>query len=64
MRFAVLMRKQFIDNPWITFRWAPHEVLPDYGQFTNNPISGDKISGQFLGRATNPCWLVQAIWIY
>ena len=50
MRFAVIMRKQFIDNPWITYRWAPHEVLPDFGQFTSTSIAGDKISGQFLGR--------------
>jgi len=50
MRFAVLMRKQFIDNPWISFRWAPQEVLPDFGQFSSTSISGNKISGQFLGR--------------
>ena len=50
MRFAVLMRKQFIDNPWISFRWAPQEVLPDFGQFTSTSISDNKIAGQFLGR--------------
>ncbi len=50
MRFAVLMRKQFIDNPWISFRWLPQEVLPDFGQFTNASTSENKISGQFLGR--------------
>ncbi|MCF8165786.1 MAG: DUF3305 domain-containing protein [Rhodoferax sp.] len=50
MRFAVIMRKQFIDNPWITYRWAPHEVLPDFGQFNSTSIPGNKISGQFLGR--------------
>ena len=50
MRFAVLMRKQFIENPWISFRWAPQEVLPDFGQFSSTSISDNKISGQFLGR--------------
>jgi hypothetical protein len=50
MRFAVIMRKQFIDNPWITYRWAPHEVLPDFGQFNSTSIAANKISGQFLGR--------------
>ena len=50
MRFAVIMRKQFVDNPWISYRWAPHEVLPDFGQFTSTSIAGNKISGQFLGR--------------
>ena len=50
MRFAVLMRKQFIDNPWISFRWAPQEVLPDFGQFTNLVSAVNKLVGQFLGR--------------
>lgn len=50
MRFAVLMRKQFVDNPWISFRWAPQEVLPDFGQFTNQSAVENTISGQFLGR--------------
>lgn len=50
MRFAVLMRKQFIDNPWISFRWAPQEVLPDFGQFTNPVSAENKLVGQFLGR--------------
>ena len=50
MRFAVLMRKHFIDNPWISYRWAPQEVLPDFGQFTNAAGVESKIVGQFLGR--------------
>jgi Protein of unknown function (DUF3305) len=50
MRFAVVMRKQFIDNPWVSFRWAPQEVLPDFGQFSSTSISDNQISGQFLGR--------------
>ena len=48
MRFAVLMRKQNIDNPWVSYRWAPKEVLPDFGQFNSN--LSNAISGQFLGR--------------
>ena len=50
MRFAVLMRKQTIDNPWVSFRWAPQEVLPDFGQFASEAGVDNKISGQFLGR--------------
>lgn len=50
MRFAVLMRKQFIDNPWISYRWEPREVLPDFGQFNNATADEGKIIGQFLGR--------------
>jgi hypothetical protein len=50
MRFAVVMRKQNIDNPWITFRWAPQEVLPDFGQFTSSDNQDNQITGQFLGR--------------
>ena len=48
MRFAVLMRKQNIDNPWVSYRWVPQEVLPDFGQFNSN--QSNAISGQFLGR--------------
>ena len=56
MRFAVLMRKQNIDNPWVSYRWAPQEVLPDFGQFNAN--QGNAISGQFLGRdADGESWL-------
>jgi len=50
MRFAVLMRKQFVDNPWISYRWAPQEVLPDFGQFNHVAADAGKIVGQFLGR--------------
>jgi hypothetical protein len=49
MRFAVLMRKQNLDNPWVSFKWVPQEVLPDFGEFANDAQS-DKITGQFLGR--------------
>lgn len=49
MRFAVLMRKQFVDNPWISYRWEPREVLPDFGQFNNATADEGKIIGQFLG---------------
>lgn len=50
MRFAVLMRKQFVDNPWISYRWEPREVLPDFGEFNNASADEGKIIGQFLGR--------------
>ena len=56
MRFAVLMRKQNIDNPWVSYRWVPQEVLPDFGQFNSN--HSNSISGQFLGRdADGESWL-------
>ena len=58
MRFAVLMRKQNIDNPWISYRWVPQEVLPDFGQFQSQDTEREKISGQFLGRdAEGESWL-------
>ena len=50
MRFAVVMRKQNIDNPWISFKWVPQEVLPDFGQFAATTKQHNQISGQFLGR--------------
>ena len=56
MRFAVLMRKQNMDNPWVSYRWVPQEVLPDFGQF--NSIQSKSITGQFLGRdADGESWL-------
>ncbi len=48
MRFAVLMRKQNMDNPWVSYRWAPQGVMPDFGEFNSN--SSNSITGQFLGR--------------
>ena len=58
MRFAVLMRKQNIDNPWISFRWAPQEVLPDFGVFDSQKQESKPICGQFLGRdAEGESWL-------
>ena len=48
MRFAVLMRKQNMDNPWVSYRWVPQEVLPDFGQF--NGHSNHSVFGQFLER--------------
>ena len=58
MRFAVLMRKQNLDNPWVSYRWVPQEVLPDFGQFTGHPAKNHAISGQFLGRdADGESWL-------
>ena len=56
MRFAVLMRKQNFDNPWVSYRWVPQEVLPDYGQLNSN--QSGSIMGQFLGRdADGESWL-------
>jgi len=56
MRFAVLMRKQNLDNPWASYRWVPQEVMPDFGEFNSNP--NHSIVGQFLGRDTQgESWL-------
>lgn len=49
MRFAVLMRKQNIDNPWISFKWVLQEVLPDFGEFETTEKHRNQISGKFLG---------------
>ena len=56
MRFAVLMRKQKMDNPWVSHRWFPQEVLPDFGQFEN--ITPNSITGKFHERdADSETWL-------
>ena len=56
MRFAVLMRKQNLDNPWVSYRWVPQEVLPDFGQF--NSEASKAITGKFLERdADGESWL-------
>jgi uncharacterized protein YacL (UPF0231 family) len=58
MRFAVIMRKQNLDNPWVSHRWVPQEVLPDFGQFHPHTNASNAISGQFLGRdADGESWL-------
>jgi Protein of unknown function (DUF3305) len=58
MRFAVLMRKQNLDNPWVSYRWVPQEVLPDFGQFNGGANKNNAICGQFLGRdADGESWL-------
>lgn len=58
MRFAVLMRKQNLDNPWVSYRWVPQEVLPDYGQYSGNGHEANHFMGQFLGRdAGGESWL-------
>ncbi|WP_251371557.1 DUF3305 domain-containing protein [Polynucleobacter sp. VK25] len=50
------MRKQKIDNPWVSYRWAPAEVLPDFGEFHSN--QSNSIWGQFLGAdADGESWL-------
>ncbi len=55
MRFAIVIRKQKIDNPWQNYRWCVVEVVPDIGQFGSvleqagteiNP----KVAGRFLER--------------
>jgi len=58
MRFAVVMRKQNIDNPWISYKWVPQEVLPDFGQFQSPAIPQYQICGQFQGcDAGGESWL-------
>jgi hypothetical protein len=58
MRFAVLMRKQNMDNPWVSHRWVPQEVLPDYGQFSVSDEQSNRIAGKFLERdAEGESWL-------
>ena len=58
MRFAVLMRKQNMDNPWVSHRWVPQEVLPDYGQFGLGDEKSQRIAGKFLERdAQGESWL-------
>ena len=56
MRFAVLMRKQKMDNPWVSHRWVPQEVLPDFGQFESK--TPNSITGKFHERdADGETWL-------
>lgn len=52
MRFAVVMRKQKIDNPWITDRWVPVEVFADSGQFEVDgvPVTTANPLGRFVER--------------
>ncbi len=58
MRFAVLMRKQNVDNPWITYKWVLKEVLPDFGQLDSAAKQSNQFCGQFLGRDTDgESWL-------
>lgn len=56
MHFAVLMRKEKIDNPWVSHRWVPKEVLPDFEwQEGKSPNS---ISGRFYeADAGGETWL-------
>jgi Protein of unknown function (DUF3305) len=56
MRFAVLMRKQKMDNPWVSYRWIPQEVLPNFGQYESK--SPNSIMGKFHERdAEGESWL-------
>ena len=49
MRFAVLMRKQTIDNPWVSYKWIPQGVLLDRGQFESHQSDGVSIVGRHMG---------------
>ena len=56
MRFAVLMRKQKMDNPWVSYRWLPLEVLPDFEQYQSQ--SPNSIIGKFHERdSEGETWL-------
>ena len=55
MRFAIVLRKQKIDNPWQNYRWRPIEVVPDIGQFGKvleqaGTEQNKKVLGRFLER--------------
>jgi len=56
MRFAVLMRKQKMDNPWVSHRWVPLEVLPDFEQYASQ--SPNSVTGRFHGQdSEGETWL-------
>jgi len=56
MRFAVLMQKQHMDNPWQNYRWLPLSIEADLGQFGG--VSGNQIRGRFLKRDdVNETWV-------
>jgi Protein of unknown function (DUF3305) len=56
MRFAVLMRKEKMDNPWVSYRWVPQEVLPDFDPV--DPQDSNRIVGKFLkADAAGESWL-------
>ena len=60
MRFAVVMRKQAIDNPWVSHRWTPVEVFADSGQFEEGglTITTPHALGRFVERdAEGETWL-------
>jgi len=60
MRFAVVMRKQAIDNPWVSHRWTPVEVFADSGQFEENGVAITTTNplGRFIERdAEGETWL-------
>ncbi|MFM1806069.1 MAG: hypothetical protein RL212_328 [Pseudomonadota bacterium] len=35
LKLAIVMRKEFIDNPWQSYRWTLDEVVFDIGQFAH-----------------------------
>ena len=60
MRFAVVMRKQAIDNPWVSHRWTPVEVFADSGQFEESGVAITTANplGRFVERDTEgETWL-------
>ena len=60
MRFAVVMRKQAIDNPWVSHRWTPVEVFADSGQFEESGVAITTANslGRFIERdAEGETWL-------
>ena len=46
MRFAVLMRKQNLDNPWVSYRWVPFSYARQLTKWL--------INIEFLGRQRPP----------
>ena len=51
MRFAIVLRKQKIDNPWQNYRWSVVEVVPDIGQFGSVlEQAGTEINPKVVGR--------------
>lgn len=45
LQLAVVMRKDFIDNPWQSYRWILDEVVYDIGQFAHK-VPDHTLSGR------------------
>ncbi len=51
MRFAIVLRKEKIDNPWQNNRWRLIEVVPDIGQFGSAlEQAGTELNPKVVGR--------------